>query len=155
MKGTEISIVISGGEISGDQQRKLEAFVQAHENVKLIARPLGCTRTLEQNAYYWKVVIPKICDQFWWGKQEAHEFVKHNILADRDTVLDYCTWIDEDPIVFAVKLLEYVNEISTSTLSDEEFSQKMKEVRTFFSKAENGGIWIPAPGEQDVPPFYP
>lgn len=64
MKGTEISIIASGGAISGDQHRKLEAFVQAHENVKIIARPLGSTRTLEQNAYYWKIVIPKICDQF-------------------------------------------------------------------------------------------
>lgn len=80
--------------------------------------------------------------------------MKHNILADRDTILDYCTWIDEDPVVFAVNLIEYLNEVSTATLSEEEFKDLMKRIREYFSKAENGGIWIPAPGEVDAPPFY-
>jgi hypothetical protein len=53
-----------------------------------------------------------------------------------------------------MNLIEYVNDISTATLSEEEFADIMKEIRTFFSKAENGGIWIPAPGEADIPPLY-
>lgn len=64
MKGNELKIVATNGEIREDLLRKLQTFVQAHQNVKIIARPLGSTRTLEYNAYYWKVVIQKICDQF-------------------------------------------------------------------------------------------
>lgn len=64
MKGTELKIVATNGEIRDDLLVKLQTFVQAHQNVKIIARPLGSTRTLEYNSYYWKVVIQKICDAF-------------------------------------------------------------------------------------------
>lgn len=38
---------------------------------------------------------------------------------------------------------------STTEFSEEEFEEKLKDIRKYFAGA---GVWIPEPGEEDAPP---
>src|SRR5680860_984296 len=85
MKKIEIITSIVNGKIKRNAKTVIDAFKSFEgKNLTLILKPLRNTRSVNQNAYYWGVVIPiwqNIFKTEWgefYSKEETHEFLKYN-----------------------------------------------------------------------------
>lgn len=96
-------------------------------------------RTLQQNAYYWGVVVPMVKDGLKEvgysevkSNEDAHEILKHLFLKKK-----IVNWMNGDEIILAG---------STAELKTVEFNAYLEEIWQWA--AEYLGITIPAPNEQ-------
>lgn len=57
----EVNLVVKD-KLDAEDIEILDTFVEKYGMARIIARPLAPSRTLEMNAYYWGIVIEKICE---------------------------------------------------------------------------------------------
>ena len=86
------------------------------------------SRSLNQNAYYWSVVIPIIAGEIGYQKEELHEALKIKFL----------------PKEIKVKGKPYTIGGSTGKLNTKQFNEYLEAV---IQMASELGIYIPEPGE--------
>lgn len=139
MKKIEITTSIVNGKIKRNSKLVIDAFKSFEgKNLTLILKPLRNTRSVNQNAYYWGVVIPiwqNIFKTEWgefYSKEETHEFLKYNC--------NYLEKVNENTgecIRFSKSTTQ------NSTTEQEEFHLKARQLaEQMFS------VVIPLPNEQ-------
>lgn len=96
-------------------------------DVQILVEKRRKQRSLNQNNYYWGVVIPMLADQFGYESEEMHEALKYMFLKKGKVEL---------PTVR-----------STSSLTTVEFEDYMTRVRRWALQEQQ--ILIPEPNEPD------
>lgn len=119
---------VKNGEIIWEKPDRRAYYLKGLGNRRIveILKPPRKNRSLNENSYYWGVVIELISDETGMTAEEAHEAMKIMFLKKR---------ISEK--IWTVK--------STSTLSTLEFEEYVENVKRFASMELN--IIIPLPGE--------
>ena len=119
----------NGGKLSFDD---IAAFAKVRaalrgQAVQISITPRRKPRSLQENNYYWGVVIPLLCDWSGFTAEEMHDAIKNKFLFDFDKR-------------HGLALIG-----STSKLSTVEFEKLMSEIRTWASEQ---GVFIPEPNEE-------
>lgn len=134
---------VRDGLLSEEAQIAFAAEIAHHENKEIcieIYRKRK-TRSLSQNAYYWKVVIPAIKEMMEeFGNdlddEETHSFLKEHVGKLTGSVVD--------SVGRRVAITK-----SSATLSTAEFENYLLRVTAW---AAQEGVVIPAPNEHITPP---
>lgn len=139
VKKIEITTSIVNGKIKRNSKLVIDAFKSFEgKNLTLILKPLRNTRSVNQNAYYWGVVISiwqNILKTEWgefYSKEEVHEFLKYN-----------CNYLE--------KVNENTGEcirFSKSTTQNTTTEQEEFHLRTRQLAEEMFSVLIPLPNEQ-------
>ena len=87
------------------------------------------TRSLNQNAYYWKVIVGMLSDELGYSKDEMHEILKGKFLSEEVKVGD--------------EIIRYAK--STASLKTNTFEDLMTDIREWASATLN--IMIAQPNE--------
>ncbi len=94
-------------------------------NYEVIVRRERVQRSLNQNSYYWGVVIPLLVQWSGYEDEEVHDALKQRFLTEhREGGLDHVR--------------------STSQLTTTEFTEYIERVRQL---AAEHGVYVPDPGE--------
>jgi hypothetical protein len=127
--------VLTSGKVTWDDPAavKNEMLKLGDTDIQVLFEKRKKTRSVNQNAYYWGVVIALLCEELGWmdkdGKDEMHEYLK------------------------SLFLKKYRGEIvtvrSTTSLDTGEFEDYLSAVRSWASIEH--GCYIPLPHE--VPGF--
>jgi hypothetical protein len=96
------------------------------KKIELILRKRRGQRSLQQNSYYWGVVIEILSKHFGYDPEEMHEALKFHFLKIRN---------DKSPDLVSVK--------STTRLSTDEFNEYVNRVVRWA--AQEYGVFIPDP----------
>jgi hypothetical protein len=117
---------IEGGRICLERREDFAALIQRLDgkDVELILRKHRRSRSRNQNAYYWGVVIPLIAEHCGYMDEEMHEALKWRFLQKHDGPL---------PTVR-----------STTDLDTAEFTEYIEQCRILGAEM---GVVIPGPGE--------
>ena len=105
--------------------RKLSEF--KGERVQVCIERRQKRRSNAENAYYWGVVIPALCDWTGYTEDEMHDTIKQKFLFEFDTV-------------YGLPRIR-----STANLTTKEFEKLMTNIRAW---AREEGVFIPLPNEQ-------
>lgn len=97
------------------------------KDVEISLRVFKPTRSLQQNNYYWGVVIQMISDETGHTAEEVHETLKYKFLTE---VLDN----------------NFIKVKSTSELDTTEFENYLNNIKKFASVFLN--LYIPEPNEE-------
>ncbi len=90
-------------------------------------------RTLSQNAYYWGVIVPLICEEWGEDKNTVHDYLKKRFLSYRKVI--------KTPK--GEKMVELIG--STAKLNTSEFTDFNEKVKMWAS--QNLNCYIPDPCE--------
>jgi len=96
------------------------------KKIELILRKRRSQRSLQQNSYYWGVVIEILSKHFGYDPEEMHEALKFHFLKISS---------DKSPDLVSVK--------STTRLSTDEFNEYVNRVVRWA--AQEYGVFIPDP----------
>jgi hypothetical protein len=110
---------------------KVMSKYEGKEVVVTISRPQN-QRSLNQNAYYWKVIIEILTDTLGYEREETHEVLRGKFLLDWKTV--------------AGESIQFSH--STTELSTIEFEDYLQKIREWASVKLN--IFIPLPNEVSI-----
>jgi hypothetical protein len=130
---------VRGGKLKADDPALLVAAFRCHEGkrVQVEVKRFRKARSLNQNAYYWKVVVHLVMEAM--GEDDnvaAHEVLKFECNSEMRTIGK-----GEDR-------REYRHPLSTADLSTMEFEAYLERCRKLA--AEFFGIYIPLPNEVAV-----
>ena len=122
--------IIDKGKLILDQPQKYLVHLASLENrrVELILRKRRSQRSIEQNRYYWGVIVEILADHFGYNPEEMHEALKFHFLKSH-----------EDKLV-TVK--------STAKLSTDEFARYINQIVIWA--ATEYQIFIPPAGEVEI-----
>lgn len=84
-------------------------------------------RSLNENSYYWKIVVPILADYFGYSESEMHEAIKYRFLIDNSGKIPKIG--------------------STAKLTTVEFEKLMTDIRQWA--AQEWQVYIPLPNEID------
>lgn len=127
---------VENGKLIADDPALLQAAFRCHEGkrVEFQVKRFRKARSLDQNAYYWKVVVHLVKDAIGEDDDEAaHEVLKFECNSEMRTIGK-----GEDR-------REYRHPLSTALLSTVEFEAYTERCRKFA--AQFFGIYIPLPNE--------
>lgn len=135
MKAPKIKRVLFG-RIDGDGRLRLDdqtAFAQVRaalrgQDVQVLIEKKQKRRSLRENAYYWGVVLPVLCDWSGYSPEEMHDALKEKFLGK----------CDERTKLWKMK--------STAELTTVEFEDYVSEIRKWAS--EEHGLFIALPNEE-------
>ena len=96
-------------------------------NVQVLIERRAKPRSLQENGYYWGVVIPLLCEWSGYTSDEMHDALKEKFLSEYDSE----------------KNLERIK--STAALSTAQFEEFLSKVRQWASEQ---GVFIPLPNEE-------
>ena len=99
------------------------------EQVKVSIKPFTKTRSLNQNAYYWAVIIATLADFTGYSTDEMHEVLRVKFLPYKANVGNEEVTITK----------------STTDLDTTEFEKYLAEIREWASVALE--VFLPLPGE--------
>ncbi|MEX6691226.1 hypothetical protein QTN47_27200 [Danxiaibacter flavus] len=136
----EVMVIIKNGQIYNKSDVK-QAFKLADGDWKMTIEPYR-VRSLNQNDYYWSVVVPAVRSALKdvgyseiKNDKQAHEFMKAMFLAERDISLDMLSKLEE-------------KKLTTTTLSTLQFNGYVEDIIQWA--AEYLGIVIPPPMKDPV-----
>lgn len=132
MKKNEVVLfgkIDAGGKLAFDSPAE---FARARarfrgRDVQVAISPKSKQRSVRENAYYWGVVIPLLCDWCGYSPDEMHDALKYKFLFDFD------------------KERGLARIGSTAKLSTVEFEDLMTKIREWASRE---GVFIPEPNEE-------
>lgn len=109
-------VTVENGKLKILHPDRWEAFKRTLKDgrYKLIVKPMKQQRTLDQNSYYWGVVLPTIADETGHDVNELHDIFKQRFLQ-RKTV----TFNNKDYEVTG----------SSTDLSTQEFSEYIERIK--------------------------
>ena len=96
-------------------------------DVQIVMSHRSKRRSDRQNAYYWGVVLPLLCEEFGYYSEQMHDALK-------------CAFLREDD-----KKLGLAKIRSTASLDTAEFEEYMRTIREW---ASTQGVFIPEPNEE-------
>jgi len=108
----------------GERKKCIEYLIQA-KDWKYRVEQVKNVRTIPQNRYYWGVMMPILCDHFWYTPEEMHSALKIHFLVDVSGKL---------PIIKSTK------KITTS-----DFIKYVESIQRWA--AQDYGLYIPDPNE--------
>lgn len=119
---------ISEGNLSLDNPQRYLVQLSAlnGKKIELILRKRRSQRSIQQNSYYWGVVIEILSGHFGYESEEMHEALKIHFLKFRS---------DKAPDLVSVK--------STTRLSTDEFNEYVNRIVRWA--AQEHGVFIPDP----------
>lgn len=124
---------IRGGEFKPYNAPLYAQFLQRREGKRVSVEVKGITRSNAQNSYYHAVVVNIIADYTGYTHDEVHAFLKDNFLAPL---------VRRRDIIMGDKTGK--SRLTTTTLSTDEFSQYVEDIRRWA--AMELGLHIPDPG---------
>lgn len=95
--------------------------------VQILIERKGKARSLQENGYYWGVVVPLLCDWSGYSRDEMHDSLKEKFLSH----------FDDKTRLSRIK--------STAELTPAEFEEYLSDVREWASEQ---GVFIPLPNEE-------
>jgi len=110
-----------------DQQKWEEYQKTLHGTVEIIVKHPQSLRTLQQNRYYWGVIVELISQHTGYAKEETHEILKAKFLS-REVI------VKEERIRYAR---------STTTLTTKQFNEYIEEIKEWAFNTFN--LIIPEP----------
>ena len=114
-----------------DQQKWEEYRQTLHGTVEVIVKYPQSLRSLQQNRYYWGVVVDLISQHTGYAKEETHEILKAKFLSRE-------AFIGKEPVRYAR---------STTSLTTKQFKKYLNEIKEWaFIEL---GIVIPEPEDID------
>lgn len=122
-------LIDNGGKLTFDDSAafaKVRASLRG-QAVQISISPRRKKRSLQENSYYWGVVIPLLCDWSGFSPEEMHDAIKNKFLFDYD------------------KRHGLARIGSTAELSTVEFERLMSDIRIWASEQ---GVFIPEPNEE-------
>ena len=133
------SATVKGGRLHFHNRRQFDEQVRQFREgaqVEIAVTVRRTVRSLQQNAYYWGVVIQVISDHTGYTPDEVHEFLKMKFIPKRLALSDGNGEIRD----------EFVIGGSTRKMNTIQFGEFMEDCRRFA--AETLDCFIPDPNEQ-------
>jgi len=130
--------VQNGKLILDDRTLFMKAMKKLNGNVVIDISEGRGPRSLQQNSYYWGVVIEILADEFGYQTKEEKEYL-HNVLMDK--------FIEDD--TYELKMGEEVvsgkTRKTSSSLNTKQFEAYLANIRRWAS--QEYGVFIPEPNE--------
>lgn len=98
-------------------------------------RALKKDRSIQQNRYYWSVIIDLISEHTGFNREEMHEVLKHKFLR-------YTVWVPKKDGIKEQSIIAK----STASLTTKQFEEFMSQIRQWASS--DLGIFLPEPNEE-------
>jgi hypothetical protein len=129
---------VQNGKLSILNKQSFLDYIKAFEGEHLIldVKKMTSSRSLNQNAYYWGVVIEILSQHTGYTSEEMHEVLRSRFL---NTTIDFS---------FKNKNEELKGSRSTSDLNTKEFETYLAEIRQWASRDLE--VWIPEPNETEI-----
>lgn len=122
----------NNGTLKFIDEKSVELFLRTMpEAVDVVIKIHRDSRSIQQNRYYWSVIIGTLSGEIGYSAEEMHEILKSMFLKD---------WV-----MFQGEEICIIR--STSALNTKEFEDYLSKIRTWAS-VENQ-IYIPLPNEVD------
>jgi len=124
---------VKDGKLKVQQRDNFMDYVSRLEGkvVEVVVREAKNIRSLNQNAYYWGVVIKMISDETGYSAQEVHDILRGLFLSSE--------------VKIAGKIVTVVK--STTDLNTKQFEDYLSEIRMWASKELS--LFVPNPNQVD------
>ena len=121
---------IKSGKLYFDDRNKFDRYLLSLKGkVEIVVKKFKKERSLQQNKYYWSVVVPLISSELGYTREEMHEVLKSLFLKD------HINFKGENLVIIR----------STTDLKTDEFENYLSEIRIWASKELS--IYVPEPNE--------
>lgn len=131
---------VEAGKLKINQREYMAEQIKKFEGKEVVVeiKEMKAQRSLNQNAYYWGVVIKMLMDEFGMNTKAERDSL-HQILVQK--------FIEEDQVEVSILGKDYktAKQRTSSDLNTKEFEQYLADVRQ-WANAEFG-IFIPEPNE--------